>query len=114
MLHHQALCCHGTPEHVLGDHVSLADLGNNTLLDSLPHSGYTNKNGWLELADVASAVSDRVVGNGLWVTVTHGTAPVQACVLKNKFENVSERKVGQETVTRAKIRTDNDIDTSDC
>lgn len=111
--HHGGLQAHSTPEEVLDEWGSGVDLGDNTLLNSLPNSWNSDENGWLELADVTGAVADGGVGEGLWVSVSHGSSPVEAGVLEHKLEDVGERKICEESVTWTNVALNNDVDTGD-
>lgn len=111
--HHSGLQAHSTPEEVLDEWRTAVDLGNDTLLNSLPNGWNTDENGWLELADVTGAVADRGVGEGLWVSVSHGSTPVEAGVLKDELEDVGEWEVCEKSVTWTNVALNNDVDTSD-
>ena len=113
VVHHEALCAHGAPEHVLDDRVHLADLAHDSLLDGFPDCGHTDQDGGLELGNVAAALAHGCVGDGLRVTVAHGASPVDASSFEDKFENVCKRKVCEQTIAGSKVGSDNNVNTGD-
>jgi hypothetical protein len=75
--------------------------------------GDTDHDCRLQLTDITSAVSYRIIRQRPDGSVTHGTTPVKYSVLEYEFKDMRGGEICDEDIARAKVFSYDSIDTSD-